>query len=204
MGKNHPWKRFFIGRDEIRGEESSLEEDFCWQTICATIGTTAGVTMAGILARLFGATAGLSGRNVSNIESLLDLWYTCDIQVGELLFPDLLISSLGAVMDVAMSVSSAMDEVVRQNAAITRRELFHAGNRRKLRRCPVRADHGSDRKSSSARSIEKQTRPMNQNPSCRLLYTDASNTGEFLQSEIPGVLLARQHGKENHWEDVTS
>ena len=45
---------------------------------------------------------------------------------------------------------------------------------------------------------------MNQNPLCRLLYTDASNTGEFLQSEIPGVLLARQHGKENHWEDVTS
>lgn len=109
-----------------------------------------------------------------------------------------------ADMDVAMSVSSAMDEVVRQNAAITRRELFHAGNRRKLRRCSVRADHGSDRKSSSARSIEKQTRSMNQNPSCRLLYTDASNTGEFLQSEIPGVLLARQHGKENHWENVTS
>ena len=59
-------------------------------------------------------------------------------------------------------------------------------------------------KSSSACSAEKQTRSMNQNPSCRLLYTDASNTGEFLQSEIPGVLLARQHGKENHWDDVTS
>ena len=175
-GKSHPWKRIFIRRDEIRGEESSLEEIFYWQTICATIGTTEGVTMAGISARLFGATAGLS----------------C-----------LLISSLGAVMDVAMSVSSAMDEVVRQNAAITRRELFHAGNRRKLRRCPVRADHGTDRKSSSACSAEKQTRSMNQNPSCRLLYTDASNTGEFLQSEIPGVLLARQHGKENHWEDAT-
>ena len=175
--KNHPWKRIFIRRDEISGEESSLKEDFYWQTICATIGTTAGVTMAGISARLFGATAGLSG---------------------------LLISSLGAVMDVAMSVSSAMDEVVRQNAAITRRELFHAGNRRKLRRCSVRADHGTDRKPSSACSAEKHTRSMNQNPLCRLLYTDASNTGEFLQSEIPGVLLARQHGKENHWEDVTS
>ena len=99
------------------------------KTICATIGTTAGVMMAGISARLFGAAAGLSGWNVSNIESLLDLWYTCDIQVGELLFSGLLISSLGAVMDVAMSVSSAMDEVVRQNAAITRRELFHAGLR---------------------------------------------------------------------------
>ena len=99
------------------------------KTICATIGTTAGVMMAGISARLFGAAAGLSGWNVSNIESLLDLWYTCDIQVGELLFSGLLISSLGAVMDVAMSVSSAMDEVVRQNTAITRRELFHAGLR---------------------------------------------------------------------------
>ena len=26
--KNHPWKSFFVGRDEIRVEESSLEEDF--------------------------------------------------------------------------------------------------------------------------------------------------------------------------------
>ena len=81
--ENHPWKRFFVGRDEISGEESSLKEDFCWQTICATIGTTAGVMMAGISARLFGAAAGISGWNVSNIESLLDLWYTCDIQTGE-------------------------------------------------------------------------------------------------------------------------
>lgn len=26
--ENHPWKRIFVGRDEIRGEESSLEEIF--------------------------------------------------------------------------------------------------------------------------------------------------------------------------------
>ena len=89
-GRNHPRERIFIRRDEISVEESSLEEIFYWQTICATIGTTEGVTMAGISTRLFGATAGLSGRNVSNIESLLDLWYTCDIQVGELLFSGLL------------------------------------------------------------------------------------------------------------------
>ena len=99
------------------------------KTVCATIGTTAGVMMAGIAARLFGIAAGLSGWNVSNIESLLDLYYTCDIQVGELLFSGLLISSLGAVMDVAMSVSSSMDEVVRQNGGISRIELFRAGLR---------------------------------------------------------------------------
>ena len=27
-GKNHPWEKIFIGRDEMRGEESSLREDF--------------------------------------------------------------------------------------------------------------------------------------------------------------------------------
>ena len=27
-GMNHLWKRIFVGRDEINGEESSLEEDF--------------------------------------------------------------------------------------------------------------------------------------------------------------------------------
>ena len=30
-GKIHPWKRIFVGRDEISREESSLEEDFCPQ-----------------------------------------------------------------------------------------------------------------------------------------------------------------------------
>ena len=29
VGKNHPhWERIFVGKDEISGEESSLEEDF--------------------------------------------------------------------------------------------------------------------------------------------------------------------------------
>ena len=27
-GKNHPWKRIFVSRDEISGDESSLEENF--------------------------------------------------------------------------------------------------------------------------------------------------------------------------------
>ena len=30
-GKNHLWERIFIRRDEIRGEESSLGENFCPQ-----------------------------------------------------------------------------------------------------------------------------------------------------------------------------
>lgn len=99
------------------------------KTVCATIGTTAGVVIASITAKIFGACTSLSGWNVSTIESLLDLWYTSGIQVGELLFSGLLISALGAVMDVAMSVTSAMDEVLHQKPDITRRELFFSGMR---------------------------------------------------------------------------
>ena len=51
--------------------------------------------------------------------SLLTLYETNDIQVGGLLFSGLLISTLGAVMDVAMSISSAMKEIYDQNHQIT-------------------------------------------------------------------------------------
>lgn len=97
------------------------------KTLAATLGTTAGVIIAGLAASGFSAATGVTGWNVSNIESLLTLWNTNGIQVGGLLFSGLLISSLGAVMDVAMSISSAMSEFCVQNPSITRLELFRAG-----------------------------------------------------------------------------
>lgn len=99
------------------------------KTLVATAGTVIGCVCAGLTARFFGFCTGLSGWNVSDIESLLDLWYTSDIQVGGLLFAGILISALGATMDVAMSTTSAMEEIVRQNPSITQRELFKAGLR---------------------------------------------------------------------------
>ena len=45
------------------------------------------------------------------------------------IFSGLLISCLGAVMDVAMSISSAIDEIYKQNTSLTRKELFKAGMR---------------------------------------------------------------------------
>ena len=73
------------------------------KTVCAVLGTISGV--------------------------LLTLYETNDIQVGGLLFSGLLISTLGAVMDVAMSISSAMKEIYDQNHQITRMQLVKAGMR---------------------------------------------------------------------------
>ena len=97
------------------------------KTVVATGGTVAGVIISGLAATLFSMASGISGYNVSDIESLLTLWNVSGIQVGGLLFSGLLISSLGAVMDVAMSIASSIAEVRTQNPSLTRKELFWAG-----------------------------------------------------------------------------
>ena len=99
------------------------------KTLCATLGTLAGVIIAGVTAAIFSELSGITGWNVSDIESLLTLYETNGIKVGGLLFSGLLISALGAVMDVAMSISSSMKELCYQNPDITRRELMKAGMR---------------------------------------------------------------------------
>lgn len=99
------------------------------KTCAATLGTLAGVVLAGLSAWCFSKASGISGYNVSDIETLMTLWNTNRIQVGGLLFSGLLISCLGAVMDVAMSISSAIDEIYKQNTALSRKELFKAGMR---------------------------------------------------------------------------
>ena len=99
------------------------------KTVVASAGTVAGVVIAGLVAAIFGAATGISGWNVSDIETLITLWNTNGINVGELLFAGLLISSLGAVMDVAMSVASSRGEVLAQNPAMSRGALFASGMR---------------------------------------------------------------------------
>ena len=97
------------------------------KTIAATAGTVAGVVIAGISAWLFSMASGITGYNVSDIETLMTLWNTNGIQVGGLLFSGLLISCLGAVMDVAMSIASALSELKTVNPEMTRRELWRSG-----------------------------------------------------------------------------
>lgn len=97
------------------------------KSLCAALGTLFGVLVSGISAALFGYFAGISGLNVSTVESLLFVGQATEIRVGELLFAGILISALGAVMDVAMSVASTLNELHLKNPAMNRSELFASG-----------------------------------------------------------------------------
>ena len=99
------------------------------KTLVATGGTVAGVCIAGLAATAFSAASGITGWNVSDIESLLTIANTNSVQVGGLLFSGLLISALGATMDVAMSIASAISEIHVQTPDMPRRDLFKAGMR---------------------------------------------------------------------------
>ena len=97
------------------------------KTLCAILGTVIGVLLAGLSAWLFGRVADIDVYNVSNIETLAYVGQITNIQIGGLLFSGILIASLGAVMDVAMSVSSAISEIHDKAPQLGCLELFKSG-----------------------------------------------------------------------------
>ena len=99
------------------------------KSVTAMTGTVAGVGISAVLAVIFGMMTGISGYNVSDIEQLEYVGQMTEIRIGELLYAGILISTLGAVMDVAMSVSSTISEIHYRNPTLSRKELFTSGIR---------------------------------------------------------------------------
>ena len=99
------------------------------KSVTSMIGTVAGVGISGLLAVLFGRLTRISGYNVSDIEQLEYVGQMTSVKIGELLYAGILISTLGAVMDVAMSVASTINEIHYRNPDLSRKELFTSGIR---------------------------------------------------------------------------
>ncbi len=100
---------------------------FSKKTFNAVIGTLAGVIVATVVAYVFGKLANLSGATMEETEALLYVSETSGLKIKGLLFAGILITSLGAVMDVAMSIASAMHEFIAVNPDLSTKELAHSG-----------------------------------------------------------------------------
>ena len=98
------------------------------KTISAFLGTLAGVFLAmvfGLAAQYF---AKLDGLRMESAEPLVQMrYYGSPVQLKGLLVAGIIISALGAVMDVAMSISSSLEEVHAANPSLSRGELFRSG-----------------------------------------------------------------------------
>ncbi len=105
------------------------------KTLCAIIGTVSGVVIAAVFGEIACQIMRINGYKTyevePTIEALLQIKQgqpvTASIQLGDLLVGGILIAALGAVNDVAMSISSAMKELITVNPDLSRKELIKSG-----------------------------------------------------------------------------
>lgn len=97
------------------------------KTIAAFVGTMTGVCIAALLAYFSSEIAGMTGFQMDEAESLIMIKSETWIQVKDLFVSGILISALGAVMNVAMTIASAVHEVKVLEPKINRKKLFLYG-----------------------------------------------------------------------------
>ncbi|ATW28222.1 YibE/F family protein [Candidatus Formimonas warabiya] len=97
------------------------------KSISAILGTALGIVLAGSAAVAIGSLTHISGLNSPEAESLILIASKTNLHVPELLFSGILISSLGAIMDISISIASAVQEVHLSNPKLKSKELFLSG-----------------------------------------------------------------------------
>lgn len=97
------------------------------KTLAAIIGTVSGVLISGLFTYIVGKLIHITGFNMEQAESLLLVSGDGDLKIKGLLICGVLLSSLGAVMDVAMSISSSINEIHIVNKKLRWKELFISG-----------------------------------------------------------------------------
>lgn len=97
------------------------------KTATAILGTIIGVIIAGIISYIAGNLANLSGITMNEAEELIFIAGDRGVKVKGLMFTGILIASLGAIMDVAMSIASSIFEIHKNNPKLSSRELYSSG-----------------------------------------------------------------------------
>ena len=97
------------------------------KTYGAIISTILGVVLSAGCFYLMSLILSINGFSSDEAESLVLITRATNLQIKEILFAGILISSLGAIMDVGMSIVSSLYEVYHHQPNLTRKELFNSG-----------------------------------------------------------------------------
>jgi len=97
------------------------------KSLAAIIGTSAGVVIAGIISLISGRLAHLTGITGEASEQLIYIVSSFPINIKGIMFAGIIISSLGAVMDVGMSIASVVFEIHNKAPELSKAELFKSG-----------------------------------------------------------------------------
>ncbi len=101
----------------------------CTKTVCAGAGAVSGTAIAMLFGLFCQTIMRVSGLREEDAEALLQMRQTGESSVGlkGLLVGGIIISSLGAVLDVTMGISSSLVEVHAANPTLGFRDLFRSG-----------------------------------------------------------------------------
>ncbi len=97
------------------------------KTISAALGTIGGVVLAGIIASIVSYLAKLSGGGKEEAIMLSVAATNVTFNFRHLLFAEIIVSALGACMDVGMSIASSLSELKMKKPDMTAKELFKSG-----------------------------------------------------------------------------
>lgn len=105
----------------------TLISGFNKKTLVSVIGTLSGVILSAIIAFAFGKYANLSGITMEDAESMFYLAEYSDLKIQGIMFASIIIAALGAVMDVAVSLTSAIFELYEVNNKLSIADLIKSG-----------------------------------------------------------------------------
>ncbi|GFZ32303.1 hypothetical protein CSC2_28290 [Clostridium zeae] len=111
----------------VTGITLLLLNGYSAKTISAILGTILGVAIAAIIALIVGKLAHLTGYSTQDVETLNMISAKFNIKVEGLLLAGILIASLGAVMDLSISIASSIQEIYSSNNKISKKDLFASG-----------------------------------------------------------------------------
>jgi uncharacterized membrane protein len=104
-----------------------LVAGFNLKAISAISGTFGGVIIAGIIALITSYTSNLSGLGTTEAQMLMYSDYPVEFNIHGILFASILLGTLGAVMDVCMSIASSINEITEANPLMSTAQLFKSG-----------------------------------------------------------------------------
>lgn len=104
-----------------------LLNGFSRKTRTAVLATAVGVVLSALFFVLLSALLNLSGYNQSEAEELILISQNTGLQISQVLFAGVLISSLGAVMDTTMSIAAALYEMRQLHPDLSGSAIIHSG-----------------------------------------------------------------------------
>lgn len=100
---------------------------FNLKAVSAIGGTFSGVIIAGIITLIVSSSSKLTGLGNVEAQMLMYSSHPVTFNIHGILFASILLGTLGAVMDVCMSIASAINEITEANPLMSAMELFKSG-----------------------------------------------------------------------------